>query len=187
MILNRLTLITSFSLIFCSQSVLSGDPKEQSFESGGTTISFSVAGTDSPVVLLPGFSRTQEDWVRVGVQGLLSQDFQVIGFDARGHGKSGKPHSPSRYGVEMVHDVVRLMDRLEIEQAHIVGYSMGGFIALKMATLHPERVSSLVLGGAGWIDAQWEELGAGWESQAGELEADVGATGDNDPLALAAV
>ena len=110
-----------------------------------------------------------------------------FGLDARGHGRSDKPHTPDSYGIKMVHDVARLLDHLEIEQAHIVGYSMGGFIALKMATLYPERISSIVLGGAGWIDSQWDELGPAWENQASELAAAAGEAGDNDPLALAAV
>jgi pimeloyl-ACP methyl ester carboxylesterase len=51
----------------------------------------------------------------------------------------------------MVEDVVRLMDHLHIGKAHVVGYSMGGMIAMKLVTLHPERVSSVVLGGMGWL------------------------------------
>jgi pimeloyl-ACP methyl ester carboxylesterase len=162
--------------------------KEQYFDSDGTQMSFKMAGDGPPVVLLHGFSHsTQEDWITSGVYGKLSQDFQVIGLDARGHGGSGKSHSPDSYGIKMVNDVAHLLDHLEIEQAHIVGYSMGGFIALKMATLYPERVSSIVLGGSGWIDSQWDELGPAWEVQASEFEAKVEEAGDNDPLALAAV
>ena len=44
----------------------------------------------------------------------------------------------------------RLLDELEIDKAHIVGYSMGGGIALRLAADHPDRVRSVVLGGAGW-------------------------------------
>jgi pimeloyl-ACP methyl ester carboxylesterase len=48
-------------------------------------------------------------------------------------------------------DVVRLLDHLKIEKAHVVGYSMGGMITLKLLTRHPERVWSAVLGGMGWL------------------------------------
>ena len=187
--LKSLTVFAWCTLTLCSQSVVGGAPQEQSFDSDGTGMSYSVSGAGPPVVLLQAFSHnTQKDWVETGIYGLLSRDFQVIGLDARGHGKSGKPHAPGEYGVKMVDDVVRLLDHLGIEQAHIVGYSMGGYIALKLATLYPERMSSLVLGGAGWIDSQWDELGPAWETQAGELEAAaVAGTGGNDPLALAAV
>lgn len=102
-------------------------------------------------------------------------------------GRSEKSHDPDSYGVIMVDDVVRLLDHLRIEQAHVVTYSMGGYIAIKMATLYPERIKSLVLGGAGWIDAQWDVLESAWEDQANELESEGVDAGDNDPLALAAV
>jgi pimeloyl-ACP methyl ester carboxylesterase len=70
--------------------------------------------------------------------------------DVRGHGHSGKPDAEGAYGVEMAEDVVRLLDHLKIEKAHVVGYSMGGMIAMKLATLHPERVRTMALGGMGW-------------------------------------
>jgi len=68
----------------------------------------------------------------------------------RGHGHSGKPEGEGAYGVEMAEDVVRLLDHLKIEKAHVIGYSMGGMIAMKLATLHPDRVRSMVIGGMGW-------------------------------------
>jgi pimeloyl-ACP methyl ester carboxylesterase len=63
---------------------------------------------------------------------------------------SDKPHDAALYGTEMVADVVRLLDERGIKSAHIVGYSMGAEIALKVATQYPDRVRSLVLGGSGW-------------------------------------
>ncbi len=51
----------------------------------------------------------------------------------------------------MVGDIVRLMDHLRLPEAHVVGYSMGGMITMKLLTLHPGRVSSAVLGGMGWL------------------------------------
>jgi pimeloyl-ACP methyl ester carboxylesterase len=52
--------------------------------------------------------------------------------------------------MEMVEDAVRLLDHLKIDKAHVVGYSMGGAITLKLLATHPERVRSAVVGGAGW-------------------------------------
>ena len=54
----------------------------------------------------------------------LKKDYKVIALDLRGCGGSGKPHDPKAYGIEMVNDVVRLLDHLKIDKAHIVGYSM---------------------------------------------------------------
>ncbi len=53
-------------------------------------------------------------------------------------------------GVNMAEDVRRLLDHLDIERAHVVGYSMGGKIANTFRTRHPQRVVTLTLGGYGW-------------------------------------
>ena len=50
-----------------------------------------------------------------------------------------------------MHDVVRMMDHLNIDKAHVVGYSMGGMITIKLLTMYPERVKSAVVGGMGWV------------------------------------
>jgi pimeloyl-ACP methyl ester carboxylesterase len=70
--------------------------------------------------------------------------------DARGPGKSGKPHQPEAYGFRMVEDVIRLMDHRGILKAHIAGYSMGGGITLQAIATYPDRFYSAILGGAGW-------------------------------------
>ncbi len=80
----------------------------------------------------------------------LSRRYRVIALDNRGHGKSDKPYDPAQYGLELVDDVVRLMDHLGIAKAHVVGYSLGGFITLKLALRHPERLLSAAPCGAGW-------------------------------------
>jgi pimeloyl-ACP methyl ester carboxylesterase len=51
----------------------------------------------------------------------------------------------------MVEDVVRLLNHLNIKKAHIIGYSMGGMIALKLMAKHPDRVISGIVGGMGWL------------------------------------
>lgn len=79
--------------------------------------------------------------------------------DVRGHGLSGKPHDTAQYGVEMVEDVRRLLDHLKIEKAHLVGYSMGGFIVYKFMALHPERLITAMPCGAAWM-----EPGIRWNS-----------------------
>jgi pimeloyl-ACP methyl ester carboxylesterase len=124
--------------------------QERYFTSHGVRIHYTLQGKGEPVVLIHGFSVNYPfQWVYPGISAALAKNYCVIGLDCRGHGKSGKPHDPRQYGVEMVEDVVRLLDHLQIKRAHIVGYSMGGFIALKMLALYPERVLTVTTGGAG--------------------------------------
>lgn len=130
-------------------------PKLESkfFDSAGVRIHYVEAGQGDPVLLIHGFTANiQMQWVMPGVFWDLARDYHVIALDNRGHGRSDKPHDPAAYGREMVEDQVRLLDHLGIKQAHVVGYSMGGFITLKLLTEHPERLRTATLGGAGWND-----------------------------------
>src|SRR5262249_4523259 len=104
-----------------------------------------------PVVLIHGFTGSiQGQWGMPGILKKLAEDYQVVALDNRGHGKSDKPHDPKQYGPEMIADVLRLMDHLNLRKAHIVGYSMGGFMTGYLVTHHPDRVITATLGGAGW-------------------------------------
>ena len=137
--------------LFLAALVLAALPAradERFFDSDGVQIRFTVQGQGEAVVLLHGFA-TSLDMMR-GLAADLSEDYRVIAMDVRGHGKSGKPHDPKQYGTQMVEDVVRLLDHLEIERAHVVGYSMGGAIGLKLITTHPDRLLSAVIGAYGW-------------------------------------
>src|SRR5438132_5614676 len=91
------------------------------FLSNGVKMHYVTAGTGEPVVLIHGWSSSAQMW-RPLIDD-LSKDHRVIALDCRGHGESDKPHDPSKYGMEMANDVVRLLDRLKIKKAHIAGYS----------------------------------------------------------------
>ena len=121
------------------------------FDSSKIRLHYTMKGEGEPVVLLHGFAVNGDiNWRWPGIIDLVSKDFRVITLDLRGHGLSGKPHDPRQYGLEMVRDVTRLLDHLQIGKAHVVGYSMGGFIALKMAVIDPERLITVSALGAGW-------------------------------------
>lgn len=129
--------------------------KPQHFDSDGVKIQYVVRGKGEPVVLVHGFAANHLlNWQVPGIIDALSERYKVIALDNRGHGGSGKPHDPSKYGSAMVDDVVRLLDHLDIEKAHIVGYSMGAFITNKLVATHPERVISATLGGGGWMRSE---------------------------------
>jgi pimeloyl-ACP methyl ester carboxylesterase len=122
------------------------------FESNGVKIRYVTEGKGEPVVLIHGWmgdsSMWGRDWLgntKLNTNG--ADGFRLIALDCRGHGKSDKPHDSKMYGPEMAADVVRLLDHLKIEEAHLVGYSSGAFIAGKVAATHPQRVKSVVYGG----------------------------------------
>ncbi len=122
------------------------------FTSNSVKIHYAVEGSGDPVILIHGiYATAMGNWQGPGIIAELAKHYQVIAFDLRAHGGSGKPEGEDQYGVQMAEDVVRLMDHLHLPKAHLVGYSLGGMIAIKLLTLHRERFSSAVLGGMGWM------------------------------------
>jgi pimeloyl-ACP methyl ester carboxylesterase len=120
------------------------------FDSNGVKIHYVTEGKGEPVVLIHGWVADSSMWgqdARGNTKLKPADGFQLIALDCRGHGKSDKPHDPAKYGQEMAADVVRLLDHLKIEKAHLIGYSSGAFIAGHVAATHPERVLSIVYGG----------------------------------------
>jgi pimeloyl-ACP methyl ester carboxylesterase len=119
------------------------------FDSNGVKIHYTVQGKGEPVVLIHGYAVSIGlNWAAVLPS--LSKDYQVIAIDNRGHGKSDKPHDAAAYSPKlMAGDTIHLMDYLKIRKAHIVGYSMGGFITSVILTEHPDRCLTATMGGAG--------------------------------------
>jgi pimeloyl-ACP methyl ester carboxylesterase len=107
-----------------------------------------------------------------GIVQALATSYRVIAFDERGHGRSDKPHDPRAYGREMTNDIVRVLDQLGIDRAHIVGYSLGGHLVSQLLTLHRERfLSATLIAGAGRL--AWDSVRArDAEVEANERERD---------------
>jgi pimeloyl-ACP methyl ester carboxylesterase len=104
-----------------------------------------------PVVLHHGFvADANANWVTPGVvDALVAAGRQVIAPDARGHGRSEKPHDPDRYGEHrMARDLSVLLDVIGAPQIDLVGYSMGAIVSLIFSS-NDERVRRLVVGGIG--------------------------------------
>lgn len=120
------------------------------FDSDVVPIRYVHIGDGEPVVLIHGFGGRLEFWQETGIAAALTEaGFAVIAYDRRGHGQSGKPYDPAHYIDEEVQDVVRLLDHLSIDRAHVVGYSGGAGIASRFITQYPGRVRSVVFGGWG--------------------------------------
>lgn len=114
----------------------------------------------TPAVMIHGFTANSEwKWIKPGIARALAEDRRVIAVDARGHGKSEKPHDPDMYGPRMAEDVVEVMDALGIDRAHVHGFSMGGSILTQILINHPERVATAIYGGSGVseVDPAWIE------------------------------
>ncbi|MFE2957947.1 alpha/beta fold hydrolase [Nocardia tengchongensis] len=108
-------------------------------------------GEGVPVVLQHGIvADTNANWMSMGVVAALEKaGHHVISLDARGHGRSDKPHDPARYSWQAMADDMRaLLDHLGLDQVALVGYSMGGIISLLVAGADA-RVQRLVIGGIG--------------------------------------
>ena len=98
-------------------------------------------GAGAPVVLLHGTPFDGRAWQPVVTA--LDGSCRAIRFDARGHGAAADaPVAP--YG-RLADDVVAVLDRLDLPDAHVVGHSWGGQIAQQVALDHPERVNRLSL------------------------------------------
>jgi pimeloyl-ACP methyl ester carboxylesterase len=142
------------------------------FDANGVRLHYVEQGSGEPIVLLHGFGGSAQATIETGVFANLSKDYRVIAMDLRGHGKSDKPRDAKLYGREMALDVVRLLDHLKIQRAHIEGYSMGGQIVGQLLTLHPERIITVTLGGAPvgirWTDDDEQRI----QLEAAEMERD---------------
>lgn len=104
-----------------------------------------------PVVLHHGYvANMRVNWVVPGIVRRLNlAGRSVIALDARGHGRSGKPHDPAAYGESrMAKDLSCLLDELGLQEVDLVGYSMGATVALLAAT-QEKRIRRVVAGGIG--------------------------------------
>jgi len=104
---------------------------------------YEIHGKGDPLILIMGLRRNLEWWYCQIPS--LSKHFRVIAFDNRGAGRSDKPEMD--YSIRLfADDTAALMEALDIENAHILGISMGGYIAQELAINYPEKVRNLILG-----------------------------------------
>ena len=105
---------------------------------------YEIHGEGEPVALIAGLNSDHTFYQRVGLIDRLAERYQVVAFDNRGVGQTDKPNIP--YSIEMMaDDTSGLLNALGIEQAHILGMSLGGRIAVALALRHPQQVKSLIL------------------------------------------
>lgn len=120
------------------------------FNSDGVEIAYDLAGEGPPILLIHGFaSNGRVNWRDTGwVKSLADAGRRVVTIDNRGHGESEKLYDPALYSAPiMAEDARRLLDRLKIARADVMGYSMGARIAAFLTIQHPARVRSAVFAG----------------------------------------
>ena len=105
------------------------------------------AGEGRPIVLIPGWPLSDEMY-EYQYNDLMNKKFRVIGITLRGFGRSDKPYGAYNYDVH-AKDIKSVLDKLDIEDAVLGGFSMGGAIAIHyLAKYDSAHVSKLVLAGA---------------------------------------
>ena len=113
---------------------------------GPTRLHYEISGAGAPLLLITGLGSDLRDLKQLIT--MLGRDFLVIAMDNRGAGLSDKPDEP--YSMEvMATDAYAVLKDAGVESAAVLGYSMGGRIALELTLQHPERVSHLILLGSG--------------------------------------
>jgi pimeloyl-ACP methyl ester carboxylesterase len=119
----------------------------------GSTLFYERAGAGRTVVLLHGGNLDRRMWDAEFLA--LQRDYQVIRYDARGYGRSGRADT----AFAAHDDLLALLQQLNVPRAALVGLSLGGRIAMDFALAHPDRVERLVLVAPGISGGQWADDG----------------------------
>jgi pimeloyl-ACP methyl ester carboxylesterase len=112
------------------------------FTDSAPRLAFDIAGNGEHVLLLHGVGGNRRNWAPQ--LPAFAHHFRVIAWDARGYGDSDDYEGDLSI-TDYSDDVVRLLDHLGADSAHLVGLSMGGNVAMQCALDHPARVRSLIL------------------------------------------
>ncbi len=108
----------------------------------GIHLYYEIHGTGKPVIMLHGGFGSFDMFSTLAPT--LAQNHQVIGVDLYGHGRTALTDRPIDFE-QMADDIAGLIDHLGLEKADLLGFSLGGAVALQTAIRHPERINKLVL------------------------------------------
>ena len=113
-----------------------------SLVANGLSCYYELHGQGEPLVLIHGLGGDSAFWD--GSLSALAPHFQLVVYDLRGSGRTLAVDTPYSMAL-LADDLAALLTALRIEQAHVLGFSLGGNVALAFARQYPERVSKLVL------------------------------------------
>lgn len=115
----------------------------------GVGLNVVEAGEGVPIVFVHEFAGDHRSWEPQ--MRAFARRHRCVAYDARGYPPSDVPTDPAAYSqARAADDVLAVMDALEIETAHVVGCSMGGFATLHFGLRHPQRARSLLCAGVGY-------------------------------------
>lgn len=144
--MRRPCLIAAMALLVlgCSRGLRAETAGQPSIKTGfvsvdSTRLYYEEMGSGEPLILIHGGLIDRRMWDEQFAA--FAQQFRVIRYDARGHGNSGSVSGPFSHHEDLYH----LMEALDIDQATLVGLSMGGYISIDFALAYPDRVAALVL------------------------------------------
>lgn len=101
-------------------------------------------GAGPPLLLLHGFTGSSLSWHAIAEDLFLHYD--VLSIDLLGHGKSDCPQLPDRYSIQhAARDILTIIERLDLKTINLLGYSMGGRLALYLAQQYPQTIKALLL------------------------------------------
>lgn len=119
-------------------------PEDRFLRIGGQLVHIEQAGRGEPLVLIHGFGASTYSWRKVMPR--LAESFRVVALDLNGFGYTQRPRTFESYTREGQADLIlKVLDALGLDSAHLMGHSYGGGLTLWIASRHPERVRSMVL------------------------------------------
>lgn len=113
-------------------------------------IHYETQGKGEPLLILRGLGRSSRYWL--GFEKQLAKAFRVVQIDMRGMGRTSVRMAWTDSIDDLADDCVAVLDQLKIKRAHVFGLSLGGMVALRMGSRHPERCRSLVIANSSSAD-----------------------------------
>jgi pimeloyl-ACP methyl ester carboxylesterase len=158
--------------LLATTSVIAQQPviADSTLEFGAAHVTYRLSGAGPAVILVHGFAGGANDLATL--RGALAATHTTISVEIRGFGQTSGPLSASGADTSIVEDIARVMDHLHIRRADFVGFSMGAVLTMRLATLHPGLVRSLVLVSAAPMlrpaaHALWDPIAADLEQGRG--------------------
>ncbi|MCP4327967.1 MAG: alpha/beta hydrolase [Alphaproteobacteria bacterium] len=149
--------------------------------SDGVNLYYEETGSGTPILFVHEYSGDYRSWEPQ--MRYFCRRYRCIAFNARGYPPSDVPDDVEMYSQQRaVEDAKELLDHLEIDKAHIVGLSMGGYTTMQFGVLCPERALSIMIGGVGFgaepdqaekFRSELEQVAQRWEQEGAKKFAPV--------------